>query len=167
MEHLPGSDPAQWPDIARDVLVNSEGGLPVPEMLAGLLDEAQEILTAPALDEVFKLPVAAEVFHELEISAPVPEIGMLCGKIDRLVVAGDRILAVDYKSNRDVPATPEATPLGILRQMAAYRAALRQLWPDLPVETAVLWTATRSLMALPGGLLDDVLAGLDPARSHP
>ena len=167
MEHLPGSDPAQWPDIARDVLVNSEGGLPVPEMLAGLLDEAQEILTAPALDEVFKLPVAAEVFHELEISAPVPEIGMLCGKIDRLVVAGDRILAVDYKSNRDVPATPEATPLGILRQMAAYRAALRQLWPDLPVETAVLWTATRSLMTLPGGLLDEVLAGLDPARSHP
>ncbi|WP_134680981.1 double-strand break repair helicase AddA [Paracoccus ravus] len=167
LEHLPGRDPAEWPEIARDVLADAEGGLPEPAALQGLLDEAHEVLTAPALSEVFELPEGAEVFQELALSAPLPGIGMLWGKIDRLVVTEGRVLAVDYKSNRDVPARPEATPLGILRQMAAYRAALGQLWPSLPVEAAILWTATRSLMPLPDALLDAALVGLDPAPSHP
>ena len=44
--------------------------------------------------------------QELALAAPLPGIGMLHGKIDRLVITEDRVLAVDYKSNRDVPATP-------------------------------------------------------------
>lgn len=164
LEHLPGRDPGDWPGLARDVLADAEGGLPEPAALLGLLDEAREVLTAPALAEVFDLPIDAQVLQELALSAPLPGIGMLYGKIDRLVITADRILAVDYKSNRDVPAQPGATPLGILRQMAAYRAALRQLWPDRTVQAAVLWTATRSLMLLPDTLLDATLAGLDPAR---
>ncbi len=165
LEHLPGRDGADWPDIARDVLADAEGGLPEPAALAHLLDEARAVLSAPDLAEVFALPDAAEVFAELDLAAPVAGVGMVWGKLDRLVITKDRVLAVDYKSNRDVPAAPEAVPLGILRQMAAYRAALGQIWPDRAVETAVLWTATRSLMPLPDALIQRVLAGLDPARS--
>ncbi|MFT4014503.1 MAG: double-strand break repair helicase AddA [Paracoccus sp. (in: a-proteobacteria)] len=165
MEHLPGRDPGAWPGIARDVLADAEGGLPEPEALAALLDEARAVLTAPALAEVFDLPPGAELFRELALSAPLPGLGMLYGKIDRLVVTPERILAVDYKSNRDLPGRPEDTPLGILRQMAAYRAALSQLWPGREVRAAVLWTAARSLMPLPGPLLDQIMAGLDPALS--
>ncbi|MTH78246.1 double-strand break repair helicase AddA [Paracoccus aestuariivivens] len=167
LEHLPGRDPAEWETIARDVLAGSEGGLPLPIEMERLLAEAREVFDAPDLASVFDLPEEAEVFQELELSAPLPRIGMLWGKIDRLVVTKDRVLAIDYKTNRDVPADPNATPLGILRQMAAYRAALRQLWPDLTVEAAVLWTATRSLMPLPDTLLDQVLVGLDPVGSAP
>ena len=50
-------------------------------------------------------------------------------------------------------------------QDAAYRAALRQLWPERRIEVAVLWTATRSVMGLPDAVLDGVMAGLDPAGS--
>lgn len=163
LEHLPGRDAADWPALARDILADAEGGLPEPAVLAALLDEARAVIAAPALAEVFAIPEGAEVLRELALAAPLPGIGMVLGQIDRLVITKDRLLAVDYKSNRDVPATPEATPLGILRQMAAYRAALAQLWPGLRVETAVLWTATRSLMPLPDTLLDRVLADLDPA----
>ena len=123
------------------------------------------MLTAPDLAEVFALPDGAEVFAELDLAAPVAGVGMVWGKLDRLVITRDRVLAVDYKSNRDVPAAPEAVPLGILRQMAAYHAALGQIWPERTVETAILWTATRSLMPLPDALIGRVLAGLDPARS--
>ncbi|HWL57930.1 MAG TPA: double-strand break repair helicase AddA [Paracoccus sp. (in: a-proteobacteria)] len=166
LEHLPGRDAGDWPAIARDLLADAEGGLPEPALLSALLDEVREVLTAPALSEVFELPEGAEVFQELALSAPLPGIGMLWGKIDRLVVAPDRILAVDYKSNRDVPARAEDTPLGILRQMAAYRAALRQLWPDRRVEATVLWTAPRRLMTLPDPLLDGVIAALDRTPPH-
>ena len=51
--------------------------------------------------------------------------------------APERVLAVDFKSNRVVPAAPEAAPEAILRQMGAYRAALGAIWPGRRVETAV------------------------------
>ena len=76
---------------------------------------------------------------------------------------------VSLGSDDDLPqtgvpsATPEAAPDGILRQMAAYRAALRQIWPGRRIEVAILWTATRSLMEIPDPLLDRALAALDPA----
>ena len=92
---------------------------------------------------------------------------MLNGVIDRLIVEEARILAVDYKTNTEVPDAPGAVPLGILRQMAVYRAALRGIWTDRPVETAVLWTASRSLMVLPDPLLDTVMAGLDQRPPGP
>ena len=38
--------------------------------------------------------------------------------------------------------------------MAAYRHALRAIWPDRRVETAILWTRTRTLMPLPDATLD-------------
>ena len=165
LEHLPGRDAADWPRIARDVLGDAEGGLPDPEALAALLAEAGEVIGAPELAEVFALPDGAEVLREMALAAPVPGIGMLSGTIDRLVISKAGLLAVDYKSNRDVPDRPEAVPQGILRQMAAYRAALRQIWPAADCRMAVLWTATRHLMALPDGLLDDVMAALDHAPS--
>ena len=39
-------------------------------------------------------------------------------------------------------------------QMAAYRAVLREIYPDRPVSAALLWTDGPRLMALPGALLD-------------
>ncbi|WP_323716522.1 double-strand break repair helicase AddA [Paracoccus aminovorans] len=163
LEHLPGRDPGAWPALARDVLADAEGGLPGPEALAGLLEEARAVIEAPDLAQVFALPEGAELFRELALAAPLPGLGVVMGKVDRLVITADRVLAVDYKSNRDVPAAPVEVPLGILRQMAAYRAALRLIWPGHRVETAVLWTATRGLMPLPDALLDATMAGLDPA----
>ena len=165
LEHLPGRDPADWPALARDVLSNAEGGLPASDDLALLLAETLAVAQAPELSQVFTLPEGAELFRELALAAPLPGIGMVLGSIDRLVITGDSLLAVDYKSNREVPAGPQAVPLGILRQMAAYRAALRAIWPGHRVETAVLWTATRSLMPLPDAVLDAALAGLDPGAA--
>ena len=73
----------------------------------------------------------------------------LQGTIDRLLVTPTHILAVDFKSNRQVPARPEDVPEGILRQMGAYAAALAQIFPDRRVEVAVLWTQGPQLMPLP------------------
>ncbi|MBU2957190.1 double-strand break repair helicase AddA [Paracoccus sp. 1_MG-2023] len=160
LEHLPHHPAPGWPDIARAILSGAEGGLPDPEMLDELLSEAQILITAPDLAQIMDPGQDANVLSEVALTAPLPGIGTLNGVIDRLIVTADRILAVDYKTNAEVPATPEATPLGILRQMAAYRAALTAIWSDRPVEVAVLWTTTRSVMTLPGALLDGVMRDL-------
>ena len=86
----------------------------------------------------------------------------MLGRVDRLIVEPGRVLAVDFKSHQAVPATPEAVPEGILRQMGAYRAGLAAIYPGRRIETAVLWTRVPRLMPLPDAL---VLAALARAGS--
>ena len=171
MPDLPVGDEPMLPDDARQLWVSS----PAPDSGARLrkhelvrqvkrVVEAAALLDAPGLASVFGPGSLAEV----EICAPVQELGgaRILGRIDRLVVAAEEILAVDFKSNRAVPDAPESVPEGILRQMGAYRAALTALWPDRPVETAILWTRTGALMRLPAGLVAAAVAraaDLDPA----
>ena len=68
------------------------------------------------------------------------------------------MLAIDFKSNRVVPRTPERVPEGILRQLGAYRAALAPIWPGRAVEVAVLWTRAARLMPVPAALADAAFA---------
>jgi ATP-dependent helicase/nuclease subunit A len=74
--------------------------------------------------------------------------------MDRVVVAEAGILIVDHKTNAIRPERPEDTPPGLLRQLGAYRAAARAVWPGRPVATAILWTRDRALMRLPDALVD-------------
>jgi ATP-dependent helicase/nuclease subunit A len=133
------------------------------------LSRAVHGLSAEAQDEI-----AREVFRVLEhpefaplfgpeSQAEVPLVGAVAGKegpfilsgqIDRLVLAPDRIIVLDYKTNRPPPTREEDVPEIYLRQMAAYRAALAQAYPRRPVECALLWTDGPSLMRLSPGRLD-------------
>ncbi|WP_154764754.1 double-strand break repair helicase AddA [Paracoccus lichenicola] len=162
LEHLPRQPATDWPRIARGLLAGAEGGLPGADELADLLAEAAAVINAPDLAEVMTPDPSAQVLTEVALTAPLPGLGPVHGAIDRLIITDARIIAVDYKSNAVVPGRPEDTPEGILRQMAAYRAALRMIWPARAVEVRVLWTATRSLMPIPDPILDRVMAALDP-----
>ncbi|WP_290741546.1 double-strand break repair helicase AddA [Amaricoccus sp.] len=151
LEALPGRPQAEWPALAARL---------APSAGADVLEEASALVADPALAFLFGPDALAEV----DVSAPLAALGgaRMLGRIDRLVVAPDHVLAVDFKSNRVEPAAPEATPEAILRQMGAYAAALAAIWPGRRVETAVLWTRSRRLVRLPSGL---VAAALDRARS--
>ena len=115
-------------------------------------------MTAPALSTFFAQQPGETLLREVALAAPLPGLGVMTGTVDRLLIAPSRVLAIDYKSNAEVPDTAADTPEGILRQMAAYRAALREIWPGRRVEVAVLWTRSRSLMPLPDPLLDRIWA---------
>ena len=94
---------------------------------------------------------------EVDVTADLPDLGRIHGTIDRLIVTPDHVLVVDYKSNRLVPGKPDETPLGVLKQLAAYEAALRQIYPDRPIDTAILWTQTAELMMIPAPVLHEAL----------
>ena len=133
-----------------------------------MLDEAEDVISEPALAGIFDGSALAEV----DLSAEVAALGGLrvAGRIDRLVVREDRVLALDFKSNRTVPERPEDVPEGILRQMGAYRAALGAIWTDRRVEVAVIWTRTARVMPLSDALVDAALAraaDLDPGGARP
>jgi len=65
-----------------------------------------------------------------------------------LVIGPESLKLIDFKSNTQVPGTPDQVPEGILRQMGAYVAALRQIYPGRAVEPFILWTRTARLMPL-------------------
>ncbi len=149
LEHLPLHDPALWSDVSRRLLTAAEE--PATEAEAEtVLAQAAAVLDCAALTDL-----AGDRLAEVEVTGRIAALGgrVMHGTIDLLVIQPDRILAIDYKTNATVPATPEETPEGILRQMAAYADLLGQIYTDRPVEVAILWTANATLMPLPPDIL--------------
>ncbi|WP_118133126.1 double-strand break repair helicase AddA [Oceanicella sp. SM1341] len=152
LEHLPALPPAARAPAAARLLG--------PEADPALLAEALAVLEMPEAAEVF----GPDALAEAGVAAELPALGgaRIAGRLDRLVVREDRVLAVDFKSNRVLPGTPEAVPEALLRQMGAYQAALELVWPGRRVETALLWTAAPRLMRLPRALVLQALTRACP-----
>ncbi|SMX24999.1 double-strand break repair helicase AddA [Boseongicola aestuarii] len=146
LEALPALPEETWEAAALRLLPNAADR-------GDLLNEArQSILSFP---EVF----APDSLAEVDLSASLPTLdGTLAGTVDRLIIAEDHVLAVDFKTNQIVPDTAETTPDGLLRQMAAYLEALEQIFPSHRIDLAILWTATPSLTHLPHGIVRPALA---------
>jgi ATP-dependent helicase/nuclease subunit A len=79
---------------------------------------------------------------------------VLSGRIDRLAVSADRVLIVDYKTNRPAPQSLADAPHDYVMQLALYRAVLARLYPGRTVAAAILWTDRPALMEIPSVLLD-------------
>jgi ATP-dependent helicase/nuclease subunit A len=163
LEHLPaGADPeavrallGATEEAALAAGAGEAGEAADPAAVAaGIVEEAARLIAAPHLAALF----GADALAEAALAAEVAGLGRLRGQVDRLLLAPDAVTAVDFKTNRAVPARPEDVPEGILRQMAAYRAMLRAIWPDRAARTAILWTREARLMALPDALLDPAFA---------
>jgi ATP-dependent helicase/nuclease subunit A len=122
----------------------------------GLSAEEQQDIRRDTL-AVLDHPDFAALFGP-DSQAEVPLVGLIgghvvSGQIDRLVVARDRVLIVDYKTLRPPPATEaEVSPL-YLRQLSAYRAALAQIYPDREIRCALLWAEGPRLMPISPDLL--------------
>ena len=80
------------------------------------------------------------------------------GRMDRLVITPDRVLVVDYKTNRPAPARIEDADPAYVLQLAVYAAILRDLYPDRAVEAALVWTDGPRLMAVPQAMMDAALS---------
>jgi ATP-dependent helicase/nuclease subunit A len=129
----------------------------------GLNEATAEALTA----EVFAVINNSKFAHvfapgsQAEVSlagsaADLPNNIRLSGQIDRLCVTDDTVWIVDYKSNRPPPQTEADVAELYIRQMAAYRALARELYPEKTVRTALLWTDGPHMMTLSDQILDKV-----------
>ncbi|MEO0486760.1 MAG: double-strand break repair helicase AddA [Pseudomonadota bacterium] len=117
-----------------------------------LLPLARALITAPDLAEVFGPASRAEVPFTAEVAGT-----RLAGSIDRLIVTDTRVLIVDFKSNALEPGDATEVPLGLLRQMGAYAAAMGQVFPDHQIDVAILWTGSGRLMPLPHSAVIEAL----------
>lgn len=132
------------------------------------LSDAQRDEMAAAALGVLDDPRFAAVFGpgsraEVAVAGAAPELppGLaVSGRVDRLVVEVDRVLVVDFKTNRPSPARIEDADPAYLVQMAVYSAVLRAVFPGRRIEAALVWTDGPKLMPVPENIIVNTLAGL-------
>jgi len=148
LELLPQMEPADWPSAALNILADMEA-----DQRSELLSEVTKVLTNPDLSNVFALDSLSEVPITAQIDGH-----QMHGIIDRLLISDDEILAVDFKTNATIPTLAADCPEGLLRQLGAYALALKQIYPDRRIQTAILWTKSARLMPLPHDIVTQAYA---------
>ncbi len=121
-------------------------------------------VNAPDFDEVEKQRIRQEVGRLLKDErfavlfgpgsrAEVPVMGeaggkIISGQIDRLAVEGDKVLIVDFKTNRPAARWAEDVPAAYKKQLQAYKQLVEKVYPEKAVRTFILWTDTAVLMPM-------------------
>jgi len=152
LERLPDIAPAERADAARRILSRERD-----------LDEAAR---AEMIEAAFRL-LDDERFAPVFGPGSRPEVALtgsvgsvpISGRMDRLVITPDRVLVVDYKTNRPAPDRIEDADPAYVLQMAVYASVLARLYPDRTVEAALVWTDGPRLMPVPAALMQAALAG--------
>ncbi len=147
------------PDLAEDrrevaarkyLMAN---GVKEPE-LGATISEIMALFSDPRFAGVFSAAARPEVSIAAMIDLPDQEKLGLTGQIDRLLVEANRVLVVDFKTNRPPPASVRDVPEIYLRQLAAYAKALERVYPGRTIECALLWTDAPALMPVPTAMLE-------------
>lgn len=127
------------------------------EHSAGLADADARVRLAADACAIIDDPAFADVFGPDALAeAPIAAVvdgRVVAGTVDRLLVTDSRVRIVDFKTGRRVPGGLEAVPQHHLRQMAAYAAALRVIFPQAAIDAALLYTSGPRLIVLPPDLL--------------
>ena len=158
LERLPEIAPVSRAAAGGSWLARNAAALD-PAERDGLLAHALAVLDEPGWSDLF----SPEALAEVPIAALVGD-RMMAGTIDRLLIGKTRIRLIDYKTSRRPPAAIGEIPLAILRQMAAYAAALETAYPGRLVEAALLYTQTPQLIAIPADVLDPLKQALQMAQ---
>ncbi|MDO9489187.1 MAG: PD-(D/E)XK nuclease family protein, partial [Sphingomonadaceae bacterium] len=153
-ERLPAVLPAQRAGAARQWLARQARDLDEAARDA-LADKALAVIDHPDFAELFGPDALAE--------APVAAVvgtAVIAGQVDRLLIQPDRIQIIDFKTGLSVPADANAVSPYHLKQMAAYAAALRRIFPGRRIEAALLYTEVARLIMLP----DELLRANEPSQ---
>ncbi|MBB5985518.1 ATP-dependent helicase/nuclease subunit A [Sphingobium sp. B1D3A] len=154
---LPGEERA----AAAERWLAGPGGLADPAARGVLVAHVLAVLDDPAHAALFGPSALAE--------APVAAVvdgQVIAGTVDRLLVRDEDVHVVDFKTGRAVPADVAQVPLAHVRQMAAYVAALAEIFPERQIRASLLYTAGPRLIDLPAALLSAHKPRFGPAEHN-
>ena len=114
-----------------------------------IINAVLSLLNAPETAELFALPSLAEV----PVSGLVND-RVINGQIDRVSVSDTEVRLIDYKTGRSIPDSAEKTPVAYIRQMAAYKAVMKKIYPDKKIRCFLLWTEAPKLVDITSVVCD-------------
>lgn len=132
-----------WPTQQRRMLVTS----------------VMDILEHPELGEVFSQQGMAEVsiMGTMELSG---QSWAVSGRVDRMVALDDRVIIVDYKTNRVPPEDLSAVPFAHKAQLSIYREILTPLYPGKDILCALVYTESARVIPIPADEMRETLAAI-------
>ncbi len=151
LQRLPDIAPEKRADAATKILRRLDGNLTSAER-EQMMREVFDILAHPEWGKLFTPGARAEVPVCGTITFQGKQLPV-SGQIDRLAIHDDEVWIVDYKTHREAPKSFERTPTLYLRQMAAYRALIADIYPTKRIRCAIIWTSTPKLMEIPASTL--------------
>lgn len=158
LQMLPGIADDEREEAGRRYLARAGANWPQSErerVLGAVLDVLVDARFAPIFAEGSRAEIA--LMGSLKVKGRQRSVS---GKIDRLAVTDERVLIVDYKTNRPPPATLAQVPEAYVLQLGLYRELLKPLYPGREIAAALLFTEAPRLIELPGDAMDAALARL-------
>ncbi len=163
LENLPQIEKSQQDDYARRIL--SQYSEFDQAQCAEILETVSKTINHPNFAEIFGEDSRAEVAI-IGKSPILPDDIIINGTIDRILIDNDKVLILDYKTNRPPPQNIDETPMQYINQMAAYYAVLKETFNDRPIICALLWTDGPFLVQIPQEKINVALRSF-AARHNP
>jgi ATP-dependent helicase/nuclease subunit A len=132
-----------WPREERDKLVR----------------DVLSVLSHPQLLPIFSKRSQAEVSIMGTLTLEGRDYA-ISGRVDRLVAMEDRVIILDYKTNRLPPKRVEDVPLAHRAQLAIYHEILKPLYPGKIFECVLVYTESAEIISLSMEVLSGSLAEL-------
>lgn len=118
------------------------------EEIAQWLEQAQQVFDNARFEMIFSPGEPAQCFNELPLLYDADGQSVY-GMIDRLVISGDEILLIDYKTHAQASAENSAAlAADFSGQMRLYGRGLQKIWPDHRIRQGILFTASQTLIWL-------------------
>ena len=157
MQSLPDVPPTRRQNAVDRYLANASEDFSVTER-AEIARQVFTILDNEDFADAFTSGSRAEVPIVGRIACQNGQPVLVAGQMDRLVVTEEAVLAVDYKTDRIVPAGVEEVPEAYITQVALYRAVLMRLYPEKAVRAALIYTNAPRLIEIPASAMAAALA---------
>ena len=152
LQSLPDLPPERRREVGARFLAGPVHALG-PDEQAEILEECLAVLETPEFAGIFGPGSRAEVPVAGVVDGPDgPQV--VSGQVDRIFVDREKLLIVDFKTNRPPPRTPSEVAPAYLRQMALYKALLSEVYPGREVRCGLLWTQEARLMMVDPSLLN-------------
>ncbi|MCB1529383.1 MAG: double-strand break repair helicase AddA [Rhodospirillales bacterium] len=143
LQILPELPPEKRTKAAKQFVIQHGHAL-FEDVQENIVTETMCILENPDFLSIFGAGSMAEV----PVTGLLDDKTLISGQIDRLLITKDKILIMDYKTNRPPPETEEDIPEIYKAQMGAYKAALQKIYPERSVRCALIWTDGPRFMEL-------------------
>jgi len=144
-ERLPGVEPEKRL-AAADRWLERSAGIDSVALRASYAATVCDIIEHSDFKDIF----GDNSLAEAPIAAVLEDGQVVAGTVDRLLVTETMVRVIDYKTGMSVPANEAAIPAAHRRQMLAYTAALKAIFPGRTVEAALLYTSGPKMITLGG-----------------
>lgn len=156
LQYIRSFSPTDHHYVKDHFVSNFNNGIDQSGMVETAFQEALAVLEKPELHSLF---FKSNILNEVEVSGFIDLANKrkddlkskihVSGRIDLIHITESRILIIDFKTNKQIPASIKLVSKAYLAQIAVYIELLKATYPTRKISGAILWTKTAKLMKIP------------------